>query len=377
MSDPPPPVGTLIDSLPHNGPGKLDVIIESILLFLVYVTFALRLWSRQLQRASLQINDWLIMAAVPLMTIRYAMEVAAVLKCGLGLHIDEVMLIGGPDILVLFTKLVYIADLLWVTLVTLIKVSILHFYLVIFRQPIFMRSVYVVMGICVAWWIGSLFGTAFFCNPPENQFSLDPADRAACGDSNTLYSAVASSDLAIDVIVIALPMPVLWSLQLPTAKKFALTLVFGIGFVIIAITAVRIKFMLELDQSDITYSASQMALLSACVPLLGIINANLPILPPAFKRVFNSTALSTSFRKTSHHSSSSQSNQFSSTRSRQFERLAEPEMPLVHMANNSKVDSQLSVPSNLNPDMIRVTTEWDVSSQVDVESQPHSRQVHF
>jgi hypothetical protein len=32
------------------------------------------------------------------------MEVAAVLKCGLGLHIDEVMLIGGPDILVLFTK---------------------------------------------------------------------------------------------------------------------------------------------------------------------------------------------------------------------------------------------------------------------------------
>lgn len=377
MSDPPPPVGTMIDSFPHNGPGKLDVIIESILLFLVYVTFALRLWSRQLQRASLQINDWLIMAAVPLMTIRYAMEVAAVLKCGLGLHIDEVMLIGGPDILVLFTKLVYIADLLWVTLVTLIKVSILHFYLVIFRQPIFMRSVYVVMGICVAWWIGSLFGTAFFCNPPENQFSLDPADRAACGDSNTLYSAVASSDLAIDVIVIALPMPVLWSLQLPTAKKFALTLVFGIGFIIIAITAVRIKFMLELDQSDITYSASQMALLSACVPLLGIINANLPILPPAFKRVFNSTALSTSFRKTSHHSSSSQSNQFSSTRSRQFERLAEPEMPLVHMANNSKVDSQLSVPSNLNPDMIRVTTEWDVSSQVDVESQPHSRQVHF
>ena len=256
-----------------------------------------------------------------------------------------------------YTQLVYIVDLLWVTLVTLIKVSILHFYLVIFRQPIFMRSVYVVMAICVAWWIGSLFGTAFFCNPPQKQFSLDPNYPGTCGDSNTLYSAVASSDLAVDVIVILLPMPVLWSLQLPTAKKIALTFVFGIGFLyvatefpqrgphqlmpdsILAITAVRIKFMLELDQTDLTYSASQMALLSACVPLLGIINANLPILPPAFKKVFNSTALSTTFKKTSHHSSSSQSNQFSSTRSRQFERLAEPEMPLVHMSNNSKVDS--------------------------------------
>lgn len=137
-------------------------------------------------------------------------------------------------------------------------------------------------------------------------------------------------------------MPVLWGLQMPTAKKVALTFVFGIGFVIIAVTAVRIKFMLELDNTDPTYSASQMALLSAIVPLLGIINANLPILPPAFKRVFNSSALSTTFKKTSQTGSSSQG--FSSTRSRQFERLAEPEMPLVHINHTSKVDSTFPSP---------------------------------
>lgn len=45
------------------------------------------------------------------------------------------------------------------TLVTLIKVSILHFYAVIFRQPFFVRSVYAMIGVCIAWWIGSFFGT--------------------------------------------------------------------------------------------------------------------------------------------------------------------------------------------------------------------------
>lgn len=101
---PPPPVGTMMNSFSHNGPGRLDIIVESILLFVCLVTFGLRLWSRRLQRSNLQINDWLILLAVPLMTARYALEAVAILKCGLGLHVGEVSVIGGPDVLILFTK---------------------------------------------------------------------------------------------------------------------------------------------------------------------------------------------------------------------------------------------------------------------------------
>lgn len=120
-------------------------------------------------------------------------------------------------------------DLMWVTLVTLIKLSILHFYLMIFRQPTFMRATYVMMGVCIAFWIGGFFSTAFLCNPPRK--SWNPQMEGDCGNSPALYAACALGDLIVDVIIILLPMPVLWSLQLPKAKKIALTFVFGLGFV--------------------------------------------------------------------------------------------------------------------------------------------------
>ncbi|KAL7625749.1 hypothetical protein AAE478_004972 [Parahypoxylon ruwenzoriense] len=337
------PSGTLIHSLPHNDSGKTDIIVESILLVLGYVSVGLRLWSRRLQRAQFQWNDWMILVALLLMTTRYAVEMVIVIKCGMGLHLEEVSRVGGEEILVLMRKLVYIVDIFWVTLVTLIKLSVLHFYLKIFRQPVFVRIVYAVIGMCIAFWFGAFFATVLFCIPPQKQW-LPETTEGYCGDENALYSACASTDLGIEVIVIALPMPVLWSLQLPRPKKIALTFVFGLGFVIISITAVRIKFMLELDYSDSTFSISRMALLSAAVPLLGIINASLPVMVPAFRRVFNSSALSTVLKKSTNTKESS----------RQFERLAEPEYPLVSL-NDSR---ELHNPTE--PNQIRVTTDWEV-----------------
>lgn len=54
----------LIAAFSHNVAGKRDVAVESVLILLVYLSTGLRLWSRRLQKSSLQINDYLILAAV-------------------------------------------------------------------------------------------------------------------------------------------------------------------------------------------------------------------------------------------------------------------------------------------------------------------------
>jgi hypothetical protein len=112
--------------------------------------------------------------------------------------------------------------------VTLIKLSILHFYLTVFKIKSFAIATYVVIGLCIAFWFGAFFSTAFFCTPPQKEWLPDTPGH--CGDSDKLYAACAATDLIIDVIVILLPMPVLWNLQLRTAKKIALTFIFGLGF---------------------------------------------------------------------------------------------------------------------------------------------------
>ncbi|KAI0394646.1 hypothetical protein F5Y17DRAFT_243387 [Xylariaceae sp. FL0594] len=133
------PRGTLVGEFWHNEGGKVDVSVETALIGLVYISLGLRIRSRQIQRAQFKINDWLIFIATLLMSVRYALEVTVVLKCGVGLHMTEVIAVGGPGLIVLFSKLLYVVDLFFVTILALVKISILHFYSVIFRQKTFVR----------------------------------------------------------------------------------------------------------------------------------------------------------------------------------------------------------------------------------------------
>lgn len=59
----PPPLGTLAGTLGHNSLGKVDISIQTVLLAIGLGAVGLRLWSRHLQRVSLQSNDWFILAA--------------------------------------------------------------------------------------------------------------------------------------------------------------------------------------------------------------------------------------------------------------------------------------------------------------------------
>lgn len=122
----------------------------------------------------------------------------------------------------------YAIDILWASLVSIIKLSILHFYLKVFRQRLFHIAVYITMGICAAFWIGVVFAGAFFCNPPQKQWNPDL--DGTCGDRTKFTSIPSSTDLAIDCIVILLPMPVLWGLQMPIGKRIGLMAVFSLGF---------------------------------------------------------------------------------------------------------------------------------------------------
>lgn len=82
--------------------------------------------------------------------------------------------------------------------------------------------------------------------------------------------------------------------------------------------------MLSLDENDLTYSLSTIGVLASIVPLLGIINANLPIMPPAFRKIFNTSALGSTFKK---------SMPTASTSRHEFSVLAEGdgEIPLVNV----------------------------------------------
>ncbi|TGJ81355.1 hypothetical protein E0Z10_g7407 [Xylaria hypoxylon] len=351
------PRGTLVGSFGHNTGGQIDIGIETIVLTLDYISLGLRLWSRRLQKAQYQINDWLIIIATILMTARYSLEIVAILKCGVGIHIQEVITVGGPDVLVLFPKLLYIVDLLWATIVCLLKLSILHFYIVIFPQRLFRQLTYVAMFCCIVFGFGSLFGTAFLCTPPHKKWL--PNTPGLCGNEITMYVSIVTGDLITDLIVIGLPLPILWRLHLPIAKKVPLILAFGLGFAISIITSVRLKYFLNLDVSDLTYTIWPDAVLSALVPLLGILNANLLVARTVFRKIFGKmfggslmSSKATNLGETDNSS-------------RAFERLREGSIPLSNL-DSAVYASRANIRDTNESGPVRVTTQWEVHSAEDL-----------
>ncbi|MCJ1456493.1 hypothetical protein MMC28_006854 [Mycoblastus sanguinarius] len=120
----------------------------------------------------------------------------------------------------------------------------------------------------------------------------DKSIKGTCGNQVITYLTAGIFNLLIDVIIIVLPMPMLWGLQLPRAKKIALTGLFGIGAAICVITILRIKAFHDLYLADLTYSLASGGLWTVLEPTLGIINACLPVIPPVIQRLSNSRAFS-------------------------------------------------------------------------------------
>lgn len=60
----PPPLGTLVHAFGHNWLGKVDIVVQTVLLAVGLIAVGLRLWSRRLRQNSLQTSDWLIITAV-------------------------------------------------------------------------------------------------------------------------------------------------------------------------------------------------------------------------------------------------------------------------------------------------------------------------
>lgn len=118
--------------------------------------------------------------------------------------------------------------MLWAVANTFVKLSILHLYLTIFgHKKTFRRVVYVAMAIVVAFGVGAVLLGFLLCRPIAKNWN--PLLPGHCG--NTLGSVLATSiiNVLVDLMIITLPMPMIWSLQMAPGRKIALMITFGLG----------------------------------------------------------------------------------------------------------------------------------------------------
>lgn len=264
-------------------PGGVAILVICII-FLIPAALAviLRLWARRIKRVHLVLNDYLIIAALFFAITETVTLLLAVTKGKVGYHMTELT----TSEIVSLAKSYLAAEPSWVSANTCVKLSILHLYKQIFPIRKFRIVVYAVMLLVVAYWTSTIVRMFFLCSPLA--FYWDKSIQGGtCLNTSATSLSVSVINLILDLIVIALPMPMLWGLQMATSRKMGLTAIFGIGGGICIITILRIVSVVNLDLNDLSYSGIDDAIWSELEPCLGIINACLPVLPPVMSHIFH------------------------------------------------------------------------------------------
>jgi hypothetical protein len=70
----------------------------------------------------------------------------------------------------------------------------------------------------------------FFCNPVRDFWSVSSKVRADhCLPSGGVWFTNAGIQIATDLVILILPMPLIWRLQMPRRQKYGVFTVFGLG----------------------------------------------------------------------------------------------------------------------------------------------------
>ncbi|KAK0631528.1 hypothetical protein B0T14DRAFT_501866 [Immersiella caudata] len=208
--------------------------VTATLQALAWLAVALRLCVRYfLIKRRLWWDDALIVIAMVPVTVHAALQISTT-KYSLGLHIQDANLADLP----------MMGFLLWLSAPAFnlahmfIKFSYLAFYLCIMPERRSRIALYAGMAFVGAIGVTFTVLSIFMCTPIQRGW--DRTLEGTCVEEQPYLFSNAAFNMTADVIVFLMPIPTLWSLQLPLRQRMILLGTFTCGSVILVANIVRL-----------------------------------------------------------------------------------------------------------------------------------------
>ncbi|KOC12465.1 integral membrane protein [Aspergillus flavus AF70] len=279
---------------PHSDFGQV-IAICLVFTIAAFLAIILRFYIRIHTKRSLWLDDYAALYSA-IMVAGYCASSILQTRWGLGLHAEYFPAANVKE----FSKVQYVGGPFYAMALLGFKVSLLASYLRIGGFVKVYRTIIIVAIVAVV--VNQVIFTFLFifpCRPIAMQWDSDLSGK--CIDTLKSYYALAGShsrlydpfiycpiltntgtSLGFDLLIIALPLPVLWNLQLGKRQKVALCCVFAIGFFVTIIQIIRIFTIARLK----TYTDSKPVILWSIIEIsLAVIIACVPTYGPYF-RVF-------------------------------------------------------------------------------------------
>ncbi|KAH7394674.1 hypothetical protein BKA66DRAFT_598838 [Pyrenochaeta sp. MPI-SDFR-AT-0127] len=221
---------------------------------------------------------------------------------GLGLHGDSIPAAWRASLL----AAEYAAIVLYNPAVMAAKTSILLLYLDVARYPqkFLCTSSYLTLAVVNIGGVVLTFVTAFQCRPVQAAYNL-AIKNPSCISIESIYLASAPVNVATDLAILILPIPVLTTLSLPLRQKAILILTFLVGVVFVTVIDVARIYYMQLAAEDLhdqastklttslefSYNVSLVLMWSAVEINVGIVCACVPTLKPLLKLLIPKMAM--------------------------------------------------------------------------------------
>ncbi|KAF2763512.1 hypothetical protein EJ05DRAFT_496331 [Pseudovirgaria hyperparasitica] len=203
--------------------------------FFAIIAVGFRLYGRRLQHVPWLSDDYLVVSALMFGIALCLISLNAAFNASLGQDLTEIT----PDQYVAFNKHIYALVLTAYTSFGLVKLSVLSLYKRIFAVPKFLRAANILFCIISLWIIVTIFLAIFSAWPISNFWSLG-ADYAFDHPRFLFINTIL--DTFFDVIVLSLPFPIIWGLQMSKSRKLQVTAIFSLGFFCVVSAGLRIYF---------------------------------------------------------------------------------------------------------------------------------------
>ncbi|RYN22670.1 hypothetical protein AA0115_g9074 [Alternaria tenuissima] len=125
-------------------------------------------------------------------------------------------------------NLISVASIIYCPFLASAKLSLLFFYLRLSHIQWFRLCVYASMFVVVGYNIALVFPLIFACTPFRRNWDVTITE-GSCIDRTPLYMATAVLNMATDILLLILPIPMVVKLQMPRAQKAGLICIFGVG----------------------------------------------------------------------------------------------------------------------------------------------------
>jgi len=125
-------------------------------------------------------------------------------------------------------QMIMTASVLYVPCLGLSKFSLLLFYHQLSPIRWFKTFVYILMAVVVGYSSTIIFALIFACNPIAKNWDIT-ITKGTCINRAAIYIATAVVNIATDVMLLILPIPMIFHLQMPTMQKVGVVFIFTLG----------------------------------------------------------------------------------------------------------------------------------------------------